>query len=84
MARRRKENQDDVVMGKRGIITLPLRIRRAINAQEGTRFRIVVENDYVKMMPLTRKYFESVAGILKGDTDLRKELLADHREEADR
>ncbi len=49
---------------QKGQIVIPSKIRRRHGIKKGTRLFISEEGDRIILEPLTREYFEKVAGIL--------------------
>ena len=67
----------------KGQVVIPSRIRKHLNLIKGTRFCIIEKGDTVILRPLTKDYFESIRGMLKG-SNLTEELLQERRRERER
>ncbi|MDI6760406.1 MAG: AbrB/MazE/SpoVT family DNA-binding domain-containing protein [Candidatus Brocadiaceae bacterium] len=48
----------------KGQIVIPSRIRRRYGIKKGTRVCLVERNDEIILKPITREYFDKLAGIL--------------------
>ncbi|MBA4311787.1 MAG: hypothetical protein C0417_04060 [Chlorobiaceae bacterium] len=54
-------------MTTRGRITIPLQIRKKYGIKGGTRVKFIPDEGHrrIFLVPMTRKYFRSLAGVLK-------------------
>ena len=51
------------VVTAKGQIVIPSRIRRHLNIKKGTKLCVIENKDEIVLKPLTREYFERMAGI---------------------
>ena len=68
----------------KGQIVIPSQIRRHLNIKKGTRLCIVEKGNEIVLQPLTKGYFEKVAGILKTKGKLTQTLMEERRLEKER
>jgi AbrB family looped-hinge helix DNA binding protein len=63
------------VMTNKGQVVIPRRLRRKYGMKPGTKVGFVDLDGELVIKPLTKEYFDSFAGILKGDVigELMKE-----------
>lgn len=69
------------IVTTKGQIVIPSKIRRHLNIKKGTRLSIIEKSDEIVLKPLTRKYFEQMAGILGTKGKLGKALLEERARE---
>ncbi len=69
------------VVTAKGQIVIPSRIRRHLNIKKGTRLSVIEKSDEIVLKPLTREYFEQMAGILGTKGKLGKALLEERARE---
>lgn len=71
----------------KGQIVIPSKIRRHLNIKTGTKLCVIEKEDEIVLKPLTRQYFEGIAGIAstkgKGVSTLLEER-AKEKENEDR
>jgi len=60
----------------KGQVVIPSRIRRRLGIKKGTKVCFIERNDDVVIRPLTKDYFEKMAGFLKPGGRLAERLLA--------
>ena len=63
------------IVTTKGQIVIPSKIRRHLNIKKGTRLSVIEKSDEIVLKPLTREYFEQMAGILGTKGKLGKALL---------
>ena len=51
------------IVTTKGQIVIPSRIRRHLNIKKGTKLCIIEKEDGIMLKPLTKEYFERMAGI---------------------
>ena len=54
-----------ITVSASGRIIIPAQIRRRLKIKKGTPIHVAEEEDAIVLTPLTRRYFERMAGILK-------------------
>ena len=59
----------------KGQVVIPSKIRRRLGIKKGTKVCFIERNDDVVIRPLTKDYFEKMAGFLKPGGKLAKSLL---------
>lgn len=59
----------------KGQVVIPSRIRRHLGIKKGTKVCFIERNEDVVIRPLTKDYFEKMAGFLKTDGQMTKSLL---------
>ncbi|MBI2966708.1 MAG: AbrB/MazE/SpoVT family DNA-binding domain-containing protein [Bacteroidetes bacterium] len=59
----------------KGQIVIPKRIRRKYGIKPGTKIAIIEKNGEIILKAMTKEYFESFAGILKGEGSILEELM---------
>jgi len=59
----------------KGQIVIPAKIRKKMGIKRGTKICFVDRGDEIILKPLTREYFENMAGVLKTGGKLSKALL---------
>lgn len=69
------------VVTAKGQIVIPSKIRRKLDIKKGTKLCIKEENDKIIIFPLTREYFERMAGILNTKGELTDALLEERARE---
>jgi AbrB family looped-hinge helix DNA binding protein len=65
----------------KGQIVIPSKIRRHLNIKKGTRLSVIEKANEIVLKPLTREYFEQMAGILGTKGKLGKALLEERARE---
>lgn len=60
----------------KGQVVIPSRIRRHLGIKKGTKVCFIERNEDVVVRPLTKDYFEKMAGFLKTEGRMTKSLLA--------
>ncbi|MBN1384391.1 MAG: AbrB/MazE/SpoVT family DNA-binding domain-containing protein [Elusimicrobia bacterium] len=68
----------------KGQIVIPSKIRRKHGIKKGTKICFVDKGDEIILKPLTKDYFEKMAGILKSKGKLTQELLQDRARDKER
>jgi AbrB family looped-hinge helix DNA binding protein len=69
------------VVTTKGQIIIPSRIRQKFHIKKGTRLSIEEKGDTLVLHPLTRDYFEKMAGILKSKKISSKTLIEERAKE---
>lgn len=69
------------VVTVKGQVVIPSKIRRRLGIKKGTKVCFIESSDGVSIKPLTKDYFEQVAGILKTHGRVTKALLKTRRED---
>ena len=69
------------IVTTKGQIVIPSKIRRHLNIKKGTRLSVIEKSDEIVLKPLTREYFEQMAGILGTKGKLGKALLEERARE---
>ena len=72
------------IMTNKGQVVIPRRLRRKYGIKPGTKVGFVDREGELVMRALTKEYFESFAGILKGDDSLLEELMKEKEKEKKR
>ena len=67
-------------MTTNGRMTIPVEIRKKYGVKEGTRMRFIPDEEHrrIFLIPMTRKYFRALAGVLKpkrGEKSMLKSLI---------
>jgi AbrB family looped-hinge helix DNA binding protein len=65
----------------KGQIVIPSRIRQHLNIKKGTRLSIIEKDNGIVLKPLTREYFEQMAGIARGKRKLTDVLFEERRKD---
>ena len=65
----------------KGQIVIPSKIRRHLNIKKGTRLSVIEKANEIVLKPLTREYFEQMAGILGTKGKLGKALMEERARE---
>ena len=68
----------------KGQIVIPSRIRRRLGIKKGTKVCFIERNDDVISRPLTKDYFEKMAGFLNTGGELSKGLLESRKQDRTR
>lgn len=63
----------------KGQIVIPASIRKRLGLTQGTRVCFLEREGEVAIRPLTKAYFEQMAGLLRGGRSLSKTLLKERR-----
>lgn len=71
------------VVTTKGQIVIPSKIRQRLNIKRGTKLYIVEKEDQIILQPLTDKYFENMAGILKTKGKLTKAILEERAKDSE-
>ena len=69
------------VIGAKGQVVIPQKIRAMFHIKTGTRVHFEARNGEIVLMPLTSKYFERMAGCLGTGGKALKFLLEEKRRE---
>ena len=67
----------------KGQVVIPAEIRRRLGLKQGTKLHVEEHDGEIVLRPLDRRYFESMAGFLKG-SGLTKGLEASRKEDRKR
>lgn len=70
------------ITSNKGQIVIPSKLRKKYSIKQGTRIVFIDSNGKLIIKPLTKEYFESFAGILKGD--VIGELMKEKQKEKER
>lgn len=68
----------------KGQLVIPARIRRHHGIKPGTRVRFLERGDEIVLQPVTPAAIRSLCGILKSETSVTGELLAERARDRDR
>ena len=63
------------IVTNKGQIVIPSRIRHRHGIKNGTRLCIIEKGNEIILQPLTKEYFEHMAGILGGQKKITSKLL---------
>ena len=69
------ERADTSIVTVKGQIVIPSRMRRRMGLKKGTKVSLVDRGEEIVIRPLTKDYFEKMAGVLKTGGRLSKQLL---------
>ena len=72
------------IVSTQGRVVVPSEIRRRLNIKKGTRIHVTEREGTVILTPLTREYFEHMAGIVKTKKSFKKLLLAERAKDKKR
>lgn len=67
------------IVTMKGQVVIPSKIRRRLGIKKGTKVCFIERDEEVVIRPLTKEYFEKMAGILKTGGRLSKDLLETRR-----
>ncbi len=59
----------------KGQVVIPSKIRKRLGIKKGTKVCFIERNEDVVIRPLTKDYFEKMAGFFKTDGQMTKKLL---------
>lgn len=65
----------------KGQVVIPSRIRRRLGIKKGTKICFIEREEDVVIRPLTKDYFEKMAGLLKTGGQFAKGLLESRRQD---
>ncbi len=68
----------------KGQVVIPASIRKRLNIKKGTRFCVVESEGKIIFQPMTKDYFRRVAGMLKTNGALTRDLLDERKAEKGR
>jgi AbrB family looped-hinge helix DNA binding protein len=68
----------------KGQLVIPARIRRRYGIKTGTRVRFVERDGEIVLQPITSAAIRSLRGILKSETSVTAELLAERARDKER
>ena len=71
------------VVTAKGQVVIPSRIRRHLNIKKGTKLYVFEKEDEIVLKPLTREYFERMAGIASTKGKGVRALLEERAKEKD-
>jgi len=72
------------ILTTKGQIVIPSAIRKRMNMKKGTKLCIEEMGDKIIIKPLTRGYFEKIAGVLSTKGKLTAELLKERSKDKER
>lgn len=72
---------DTGIVTIKGQVVIPSRIRRRLGIKKGTKVCFIERSDDVIIRPLTRDYFEKMAGFLKTGGEVAKGLLETRKQD---
>lgn len=78
------QQADTSIVTMKGQIVIPSRMRRRLGLKKGTKVSLVDKGDEIIVRPLTKDYFEKMAGILKTGGRLTKQLLEERARDRER
>ncbi len=70
---------DTSIVTTNGSVVIPIKIREKIGIKNGTKIKFVVEQNEIKIIPLTKEIIEETKGLLKSDKSLLKTLMAEKK-----
>ena len=73
---------DTVNFGAKGQVVIPLRLRKEFEIEEGTKATVISTPEGILLKPITRSYFKSLRGSLKG-TKAMETFMAERQRERD-
>lgn len=65
----------------KGQVVIPSKIRKKYDIKKGTKLCIIEKGDQIILQPLTKEYFEKMAGILNTKGKLTKTILEERAKE---
>jgi AbrB family looped-hinge helix DNA binding protein len=68
----------------KGQLVIPVGIRRRFGIKAGTRVRFIERGGEIVLQPVTSAAIRSLCGVLKSDTSVTAELLADRARDRER
>ncbi len=68
----------------KGQIVIPFKIRKRLGLKKGTRVSLTARGEEIIVRPLTKDYFERMAGILKTGGRLTRMLLEERAKDRER
>lgn len=69
------QQADTSIVTMKGQIVIPFRMRRRLGLKKGTKVSLIDKGDEIIVRPLTKDYFERMAGVLKTGGRLMRQLL---------
>lgn len=72
------------VVTTKGQIVIPSKIRQKLNIKRGAKLSITERGNQIILQPLTKQYFEKVAGVLHTKGKLSKVLLGERSKDKER
>jgi len=72
---------DTSVVTIKGQIVIPAKLRRKYNLKKGTKVALIEQDGKLFVQPLTREYFENLAGILGDDGKMLQSLKEEKQKE---
>lgn len=72
------------VVTTKGQIVIPSKMRKHLNIKKGTKVYIEERGDELVIKPVNSEYFEKIAGVLQGKSNLTKALLKEREEDLKR
>lgn len=70
---------DSARVTTRGLIVIPLRIRRKLGIKPGTKVCFMERGKEIVFQPITKEYIRSVYGMLRSTTSVTDELLHERK-----
>lgn len=65
----------------KGQVVIPAKMRRRLGIKQGTRLCFIEKEDAIVIRPLTKDYFEKMAGFFKTKGRLTRALLESRRQD---
>ena len=75
---------DSVYVTTRGRIVIPVRLRRKLCINPGTKVCFIERGSDILFQPVTKEYVRSVCGMLKDKTSAAAELLIERKKDRER
>jgi AbrB family looped-hinge helix DNA binding protein len=75
---------DTSIVTVKGQIVIPSRMRKRLGLKKGTKVSLVDRGDEIVVRPLTKDYFDKMAGILKTGGRLTRGLLEERAKDRER
>ena len=73
-----------VTVGRRGQVTIPVEIRRAIGLEPGQRVHVSLQGDTIVLKPMPQDLIAALSGCLKDGPSLTAALAREHAAELKR
>ena len=73
-----------LTISTKGWIVIPAELRRKYNLEPGVQVQVVDYGGVLALVPVWEKPIEQAVGMLKGETSLTQNLLAEHAQELTR
>ena len=78
------QQADTSIVTVKGQIVIPSKMRKRLGLKKGTKVSLIDRGDEIVVRPLTKDYFERMAGVLKTGGLLTRRLLEDRAKDRER